>query len=158
MVGARTRTLCVYHCAGCREILGDSLTLTISDTENRRLALKRATSVEVSVQQVKIVKGGVEDGAAYNDLTCKRCSLNVGKMYLKLPTEVELLKGLYSLDLDAIQIYRLGDASREGGEGHLLDQDNMITALQMVVLALDKRISKLEGGRAAKKQKTGEKN
>mmetsp|Transcript_4495 Transcript_4495/g.13630 ORF Transcript_4495/g.13630 Transcript_4495/m.13630 type:complete len:142 (+) Transcript_4495:77-502(+) len=128
----------VYQCRKCREVVGDSLALVSHDEEAGKISLSRGVSVQRSNSASLRDLNGLP-----TDLKCRNCNAVVGSIV----TVPNADRTMFSFDEKAVSIYKLGSNGDEDEKS--VDQDNMITALQIVVIALDKRISVLENDNLA---------
>eukprot|EP00658_Telonema_sp_P-2_P031450 TRINITY_DN23523_c0_g1_i2.p1 TRINITY_DN23523_c0_g1~~TRINITY_DN23523_c0_g1_i2.p1 ORF type:complete len:184 (-),score=36.65 TRINITY_DN23523_c0_g1_i2:418-969(-) len=96
----------VFHCAGCRAVLGDSTRLV--SAQNETITLRDVVSVTKATGDLETSRAGVDAGSTYEKLICSECETSVGKRYLTTPRALDDLREYYTLDLGMVTSYMLG--------------------------------------------------
>lgn len=149
----------VYQCCECREIVGDSTSHI--ETERPPMAgyifVLVAPGVEEYGETVVAPMNALDARCAYVFLRCRECKTWLGKRYLSTTSELDILRKGCTLDSDALMSYRLGGGRPKVGIASVaatvetgrkicagFHRNDMLIALQKVLLALDRRLQSLE--------------
>mmetsp|Transcript_8689 Transcript_8689/g.11296 ORF Transcript_8689/g.11296 Transcript_8689/m.11296 type:complete len:177 (+) Transcript_8689:248-778(+) len=74
----------VLQCRGCKNVFGDTLSLTYIDPELKIVSLKDVSACIVESKRKSTSKEGFDSGAVFYKLSCKECDTVVGKKYVDL--------------------------------------------------------------------------
>ncbi|KXJ23776.1 protein Mis18-alpha [Exaiptasia diaphana] len=144
----------VFHCVGCRTIIGDSLSWVCADQNLRTVSLSAVTPfVHVATEDgMEISAEGEDLGSTFVVLKCATCQSQIGRIYKTTPKQLDMIRDMYTLDCSSIKSYKLGSNKEKSIKTteELLEIPTAQTLLseivkiQSVVVALSERLCDLE--------------
>ncbi|XP_074853125.1 protein Mis18-beta [Carettochelys insculpta] len=106
--GLRLEECALFHCKGCRAVLGDSLHFCAQEDRCLRVLVCFKVTNDVVLEDSLMV--GIEGallGCAYYALYCRSCGITVGFSLYSAFTALAYLRGLFCLFKDSILCYLL---------------------------------------------------
>lgn len=98
-------------------------------------------------------KNGTDIGSTYNVLKCEICNEELGKMYRTTPSQLDHLRGLFTLFVDKLSSYQVGSSIQNSQTvsledtmsfGQFREVHTKLQKIQQVVVSMDARIRNIE--------------
>ncbi|CAB4375780.1 unnamed protein product [Rhizophagus irregularis] len=141
----------VFQCLKCRLIVGDSFAFVTADRDLNSVVLyAKPHNIRVGTDLLWS-REGIDIGSTYIMIYCNGCNLTLGKVWRTTPRKLDYIRDLYTLNLDCVMIYQLGDfidPNSTPTDIHTLPSSRMqqisINKLKDMILILNERITTLE--------------
>ncbi|CAI2171969.1 16330_t:CDS:2 [Funneliformis geosporum] len=159
----------VFQCLKCRLIVGDSFAFVTADRELNSVVLYGLVLIYYGQEKELTLEGKYEYIETFNSLKsatthfpsrlhstyimiyCTGCNSTLGKVWRTTPRKLDYIRDLYSLNLDRVMIYQLGDfidPKSTPSDTHTLPSARMqqisINKLKDMILMLNERITTME--------------
>lgn len=138
----------VFLCSQCRLPVGDSLAWAGADPKDNVIYLRNVTKNILMDKEQKIDTAN-DSGCIYVLLSCRGCSLLLGRMYLCTPVHLDFKRNVYCLAVAYIESYVLGSTT----SAELIDynkkpvvletQSEVLKELEKSQIVLDMMIERL---------------
>ncbi|XP_063403512.1 uncharacterized protein LOC134687286 [Mytilus trossulus] len=147
-----TETL-VLQCSQCSSIVGDTTAWAFADDVLRTVSLKNASEKVLITEVLETSKNGTDFGSAFNVLKCEVCNEEIGRMYRTTPTQLDHLRGLFSLFIDKLSSYQVGSCSQNCQAlnlddtlsfGELKEMHTKLDKIKHVLVTVDGRLKHIE--------------
>merc|ERR1711871_1742651 len=161
-------SILVFQCRKCRYIIGDS-SHGMTASRNKKLqtiSLQRVRNVKVA-ESIDVLR---DEGnlSLFYAIKCPNCDSHIGRKYMATSPEMDSVRGLFTLDIDAHQSSQIGKAKMhatseagavppspdsimnvmivgtESSLTEIVERTSRLAQVQSLVLTLDQRIQKLE--------------
>ncbi|CAG8601895.1 1544_t:CDS:2 [Funneliformis caledonium] len=141
----------VFQCLKCRLIVGDSFAFVTADRELNSVVLYAKPHNLRLGTDLLWSREGIDVGSTFNLIYCIDCNSTIGKVWRTTPRKFDYIRDLYSLNLDRVMIYQLGDfidPKSTPSDTHTLPSARMqqisINKLKDMILMLNERITTME--------------
>ncbi|XP_043927366.1 protein Mis18-alpha [Protopterus annectens] len=105
----------VFFCTKCRLPVGDSTSWMGSDEPENTIFLKSVTKYAVMGKEHKFSQES-QYGCIYVNLICSGCSLELGRVYICTPRQLDFKRDLYCLNITSLDSYVIGSTQGEISE------------------------------------------
>eukprot|EP00698_Gefionella_okellyi_P005243 TRINITY_DN14781_c0_g1_i1.p1 TRINITY_DN14781_c0_g1~~TRINITY_DN14781_c0_g1_i1.p1 ORF type:complete len:192 (-),score=36.94 TRINITY_DN14781_c0_g1_i1:15-560(-) len=139
----------VFQCASCRLIIGDSTSMISADAELKSISLRSAGSLQVGTK-FEVSQSGKDSGCTYFAVKCLGCKTLVGRKYHTTSSEMDSIRGAFTLQTDKLTSYTLGGGKADevmptaAPDVKLEEINAVVTMLQEMMLGFNERIEELE--------------
>ncbi|XP_076076552.1 uncharacterized protein LOC143047408 [Mytilus galloprovincialis] len=143
----------VLQCSQCSSIVGDTTAWAFADDVLRTVSLKNASEKVLITEVLDTSKNGTDFGSAFNVLKCEVCNEEIGRMYRTTPTQLDHLRGLFSLFIDKLTSYQVGSCSQSCQAltlddtlsfGELKEMHTKLNKIKHVLVTVDGRLKHIE--------------
>ncbi|XP_071136416.1 protein Mis18-alpha-like [Mytilus edulis] len=143
----------VLQCSQCSSIMGDTTAWAFADDVLRTVSLKNASEKVLITEVLDTSKNGTDFGSAFNVLKCEVCNEEIGRMYRTTPTQLDHLRGLFSLFIDKLTSYQVGSCSQSCQAltlddtlsfGELKEMHTKLNKIKHVLVTVDGRLKHIE--------------
>ncbi|XP_078264882.1 protein Mis18-alpha [Rhinoraja longicauda] len=100
----------VFLCSQCRLPVGDSLAWAGADPKENVIYLRSVTK-NILIDKEHKIDTADDSGCIYVLLSCRGCSLLLGRMYLCTPVHLDFKRNVYCLAVAYIESYVLGSTT-----------------------------------------------
>uniref|UniRef100_A0A7S3JQU0 Mis18 domain-containing protein n=1 Tax=Aureoumbra lagunensis TaxID=44058 RepID=A0A7S3JQU0_9STRA len=99
----------VFQCIECKTIIGDSLSLVVTDEDLQAVVVDYVRDVVDMANEIQTADStGRNSGTTFKELTCSSCEARLGRFYVSVPRTLSALRDRYAIDIEAISSYELG--------------------------------------------------
>lgn len=97
----------VFSCLACRTIVGDTLSLSSTNSDLQSVTLTGASNI---LRQDDLItsKTGADKGSTFFVIECQTCHKTLGKYYITTPRNLDEVREKFTLLIDHISSYELG--------------------------------------------------
>lgn len=150
----------VLQCSNCLNIVGDTLSAVDLNDDTESITLHSVTDAVDIGSKLLTLKKGSRKGTTYQRLACYHCSSILGRKYHSPLESKRKISSRYTLKLDQLKIYRLGQFESKQQNSNLDSSTSMATSttsdidmerlngdvfkIKHLLLLLSQRVDRLE--------------